>query len=221
MIRYEETLAAECLFTSLGTLVKPGPFDVDEENRKVISLIIAWACNDPGFLASPLIKNTASLEKGLTLMGNVGSGKSLLMTALSYATRQFEGEYDKYFYIEYCDKIEHSYSRKGPESIDYLLQKRKASKNNNILLDELGYEKPVKWFGNDKKEVLEDIIMARTRMWESDGIYTHYTTNLKQTEIEARYGNRAYSRIMGSTNIIVLGGAEKSKDRRQPEFIQP
>lgn len=217
MIRYEDIPVAENLILQLGKECRIKPYCIDDENRDVIALLIAWACNDPAFEKSPLIKNEASLNKSLLLAGNVGSGKSLIMYCLGLITQRFPKEYNKKYITRYSYKIENEYTKKGPESL-FSLQNVHRSGNvpNNLLIDELGYENPVKWFGNDKKEILADVIMHRDQIWNSHGIQTHFTTNLTMDELKEKYGERVESRLTGMCNIIYLGTKPDSIDRRKP-----
>lgn len=188
-------------------------------NQPVIELVVAWMCNDPGFLKSPLIQNQPSLTKGLGFIGNPGTGKSLLMKAMAVASKRlFDKEYAKRFTVKYCDAIEVEYSHAGPDSITKYRNQKADGFLNSIALDELGYESPVKWFGNDKKEVLSDVIMVRDRLFTDHGIYTHFTSNLGMDELAERYGDRADSRLYGMCNIIYLGEKAEAIDYRKYKF---
>lgn len=176
-------------------------------------------CNDPGFEKSPLIINQPSLSKGIGLIGNPGSGKSLILKAMSAASKRFfDKEYKKRFNIKYCDVIELEYSHAGPDSITKYRNQKAEGFPNSIVLDELGYEDPVKWFGNDRKEVLSNVIMVRDRLYTDHGIFTHFTSNLGMEELGERYGDRADSRLYGMCNIIYLGEKADAIDYRKYKF---
>lgn len=194
-------------------------YNIDKDNQPIIELIIAWMCNDPTFCKSKLIKNEPSLSKGICLLGNPGSGKSLLIKAMSVASKKFfDKDYIKRFDVKYCDAIELEYHKVGPESMDKYRNKIWGGQKNNLAFDELGYEDTVKRYGNEAKEVMADVLMVRDRLFTDHGLFTHFTSNLHIDNITERYGDRADSRLNGMCNIIYLGSKQDSIDYRKYKF---
>ena len=68
-----------------------------------------------------------------------------------------------------------------------------------LFIDDIGYESIHNEFGN-KNDVISNLIAERYEK----GLLTHFTTNMKESEIIDRYGAYIYSRICEMCNIVVL-----------------
>jgi len=74
----------------------------------------------------------------------------------------------------------------------------------HLVIDDIGAE-------IDTQAIIH-IINHREKLWKNNGLLTFYTSNLKnREELEAKYGTRIKSRILGQCNTIKLTGP----DRRQ------
>ena len=74
----------------------------------------------------------------------------------------------------------------------------------HLVIDDIGTE--------TDKQVINTIVARREKLWKNNGILTFYTSNLKnRDELEAKYGTRIKSRLLGQCNFIKLTG----KDRRE------
>ncbi|HTB32825.1 MAG TPA: AAA family ATPase [Bacteroidia bacterium] len=164
--------------------------DVDENNDEVIKMLSAYFANDvffetlgPGF----------SLEKGLFISGNIGCGKTMLMTLL-------KENYKCNYWIKNCREIVSNYAREGEISLQrYLVEERFNPRKYNRCFDDLGTEPDKKYYGSDMNVMLE-ILLKR---YEKGEYYrTHVTTNLTATELKERYGPRLTSRFKEMFNFI-------------------
>lgn len=206
---YDQSVAMEAMMHHLYSMVTIPPYVVNDQNREVISLVVAWACNGKSFEHSPLVINRPSLRKGITLAGNVGGGKSIIMSALGFVGQYFGPEYEKRFVSKFCQAIATGYKKKGPDFLEHLY------KPNNFLFDELGYEKEQQNYEKEPVEVMADVIMYRDMLWNSHGTFSLYTTNLSPEQLKAKYGERAYSRLLGHTNLVYMGADENYIDWRK------
>ncbi|MFN8291610.1 MAG: hypothetical protein U0U70_15240 [Chitinophagaceae bacterium] len=177
-------------------------YEIDENVKAAFRGLCLYFSNDTRFET----EGYGKLNKGLFLSGNVGTGKTLLMTAFKMNER-------KPFTIVSTDKVSFNYEIDGPESL------LKYSPNDMIpplysrafCFDDIGSESvPTVHMGN-RINVMERIILSRYEK-RIPFPYTHFTTNLVDGEaIESLYGKRVRSRIREMTNLIVIPG----NDRRQ------
>lgn len=167
-------------------------YDVDEENKNVINNFIYYFNGDPVF--------NGDLEKGLLTKGNVGSGKSLLL-------KIFNAICLRWFITHDARHAEREYGLHGYEYLKSL------TSNQDMAFNDLGAEANVKNYGNEVN-VMAEVIQDRYDIWLKYGAVTHFTTNLTNTEIKNRYGDRCLSRLTEMCNFIVLGVGPNSKDRR-------
>jgi DNA replication protein DnaC len=180
-------------------------FVIDEENRVVVNHLAKYFSNDTDFN-----KGEFSLQKGIMIMGNVGTGKSWLMAF-------FQKNKKRCFTIQSCNQI----------SDDYLIYKEDTEriystpiekplhdtavffqKHIGYCFDDLGTEQLKNSFGN-KKDVMADILFSVYN--KKDYTKFHVTTNLNKQDLEERYGSRLFSRFNEMFNIFIYDG----KDRRK------
>lgn len=190
-------------------------YKIIEENLPVIEMLILYICNDPAFEQLPVsnhLRTQPSLSKGICLMGNSGSGKTLIMQILSRIKMP-----GNIFEIVFTDMILQEYKKQD----DYLMQKyykefidKDRTRPKEICFDEFGYEQQFKDFGSQVPFYL-DIIVKRNRSWVSHGIKTHFTTNFNRKKVEEYYGYRSLRRIEEMCNIINLGTGEVYTDWRK------
>jgi DNA replication protein DnaC len=141
------------------------------------------------------------LNKSIAIIGKTGSGKSITMEIL----RQFINiDQIKYlrggkfapliFTIISAKQMVGEYSKFGYPIID------KYSNIANLCIDDLGSENlKVNHFGSSVN-VIEELIENRYLK----SLFTHYTSNLKLDKVREMYGDRVYSRINHSCNIIIM-----------------
>lgn len=190
----------------------PG-FDVDDENHSVIDALLRYFIRDPAFETLPDLKSP-SLNKGILIAGNSGSGKSILLRIMREC--RFPGTW---FGEQMCRQISQRFAKGGFASIEtfgskavrYEFGKKKCSV---MLFDDLGAEQTVQYFGQ-KQNVMAEILLDRYDHFLKHGLITHLTTNLDRDAVEERYGNRVLSRMYQQFNFISLGADENATDRRK------
>lgn len=193
---------------------KPG-FELDQENEQTIEALLLYFSNSPKFLELDFVKKPR-LEKGVAILGNVGSGKSLIMEAFSLC--RLEGNS---FNFQFVPEVVEKYNTAGSSGIKYLAegcvkvpQGGGERLKLHACLDDCGTEPIGKHYGT-KLNVVEHILLARYRKWISHGVKTHLTSNQDRADIENDYTNRVASRLYQMCNVLYLGESASSKDRRE------
>lgn len=184
-------------------------YAIDEENVDIVKALIYYFSGNPEFENCNIVKNGASLDKGLMICGNVGSGKTLLMRILNEC---FVSAY-KYSIVP-CDMITDIVRKDGISAMEKYQKPTRGDYTNVICFDDLGIEGRAKYYG-DSINPMYDLIIKRYRLFTDSGIRTHFTTNLTMQELEQVYDVRTASRLNEMCNVIVLGGKAASKDRRK------
>lgn len=136
-------------------------------------------------------------KKGLLVMGNTGTGKTILMQTITTSPL---GKYE----IVSCKDIA-DYAVNGKDSIERYYWG--DSSGDGKCYDDLGVEKIVQeQYQKSQYEVMTDIIA--TRYDKVPHYLTRITTNLNAEQLEQRYGSRVRSRLREMCNIITLTGKD-------------
>lgn len=183
-------------------------FKIDDENKQQVINLCLYFAGDPKFEATAGM----SLSKGLMLMGNVGVGKTHMMSFF------FQNQHESYVMAN-CRTIADKWVNQEEGIIERYSQPIKCATNSNpfgavelgVCFDDLGTEvSPSKAYGQEKN-VLSEILMNR---YENRIPYnlTHITTNLSAGDLEAKYGIRVRDRLREMCNLITFD--KKAKSRR-------
>lgn len=163
---------------------------LNNENKYIIGQVALWYANDARF--------KGDLLKGLSIRGNVGTGKTVLVKALIHIMMVYERVNAKFIYS--TDLTELYIQQRGVE-IDMLKQRK------YLIIDDLGVENvETKVWGNSK-EPFNDVFEYRHR----NNLTTIITTNLTPQKIGDDYGIRIRDRFRESFNDLVLDGESLRK----------
>ena len=178
------------------TIVDPG-FIVDDDNIEVATALAAWLARQP--------HESIDVNKGLLIIGNVGTGKTLLLKAVRGAMYH---AYRMQFGIRSCGQLVRDYTENGYEGIETWMSA------SHVCFDDLGTESEGVHYGK-RTNVMSEIIEARyERLNSGQKCWTHLTTNLGTDGLRDKYGARAFSRLRHMCNLLDLGASEKATDRR-------
>ncbi len=156
-------------------------FEVDDNNKEIINQLYFWLTRDDRF--------DGDFEKGIMLIGAIGSGKTVIMDAFCHV---IEVMARKIF-----EKIQSSYT--STISIDGLTTYYKRP----IFIDDIGKEPlQINNYGSEMRP-FEDLLDNRYR---NKGI-TFGTSNLKLEDMP--YIGHTKDRIKQMFNIIVLPGKSR------------
>jgi len=202
-IKFLKILNKICLENSHG---KKG-LVLDPEIENVIDLICMYYNKEIEF------ENKGySLNKGIWLCGNFGTGKTLIMLAYKELVKTNVGfkscvEMNGAF----LKKDEFTNQRAGFDGIKAFTNKEDKVQR---IFDDLGEEETTLNDYGNKICVMAHILSERYKSFKS-GCITHITTNLTKKEISEVYGGRIESRVMEMFNIITLGSKITSTDYRK------
>jgi len=182
----------------LDTIVNPC-YIIDSENKQQLNDLTNYFTGVTGRL---------DLTKGIFLVGNPGSGKTILMEVFSKLIRNLPTA----FKIIDCPKASTIFSEYGSAQI--------KEWSGNWLFDDLGQESISAHFG-DKRELMHDIVFEKYNQWRRLGIITHFTSNFGKEDLTKRYGEHFYSRLNQMCNVVLLGAAASSVDRRRMTTPNP
>lgn len=180
-----------------------GEFIVNNENKDILTtLFYYFTANDTEFKKEALktVKNKPSLNKGILLIGNMGSGKTQILDIFKQLKWQSFSRCTVYDVVE-------AFEKNGEKGLDIFFR-------GNRFFDELGAERQAAFYGT-KEDVLTRILEKRYSSFRDLGLKTHVTTNLSQKQIANRYGQRLEGRILEMFNIIYLGGSTDYTDFRK------
>lgn len=138
-------------------------------------------------------------SKGLLLMGTSGTGKTFALQLLS-------GIFEISFVT--AAELARIFSIDGDGGFwTYIEQYRK----NALIIDDVGAERETKHYGN--AGVIGEYMTTRYENWKYDNQYTFISTNLREKDFIARYGQRLWSRLNEMCFIIAVTGRDRRLEK--------
>lgn len=189
-------------------------FEVDDNNRDVLRFLLYYFNNCP--LAEEVFPNKPyKLHNNLLIMGNVGTGKTMLMQIFSEYLRAtknpnfFENvsvtQMTNYFTMH--NNIDR-YTYNEENNVGF------QSKPVNICLNDIGVENRP-FYGIDTRTIVEDFLHARNEIWTMTAIdqrkFAHLTTNLDLKKLKETFSDD-FGRLVDrfkTYNLIVLKGESR------------
>jgi DNA replication protein DnaC len=170
---------------------------ITEDSYEILhKYLCLYFARDERFKKAKLVKNTASLDKGMLIHGTYGYGKTSLMKTFKNLNIPNNG-----FGYRSCYEVKEMLEDRNKKIADV-----KSLYTTPMMFDELGKES--KSFG---VELMVDVLARRYDVFKEKGIKTHITTNLTPYEIGRRYGRHIESRLKEMFNIIEVKGLDKRK----------
>ncbi|WP_081209191.1 P-loop NTPase family protein [Salegentibacter sediminis] len=176
----------------------PG-FLITDENHQIIFSIFRYFLLQPDFNEFGIIKNKATLEKGLLVYGDYGVGKTTLFDAIHNIGR---------IILEHTRSTQLWFPRISTVHLltrYYESQRDKTSNfklgnyyHGKLYLDDLGKEDKA----YNREEIIGKLLFERHRR----KLKTFVTTNENPSAITARYGNHIGDRLPEMFNIIKWEG---------------
>ncbi len=143
---------------------------------------------------------TNTRDKGLLLMGDVGRGKSVIITGIIPVLLRIKNRYTRVIHSQELtkpipDAIVYGYGQRPDTNLDYLI------KTPFPIIDEVGVESQVNDYG-ERSEGFNLVINASERYHRPLFI----TTNLTAEQLLERYGERTVDRLQHLCRIIEFKG---------------
>jgi hypothetical protein len=176
-----------------------GGFDITEENKPVINTLFYYFTKHPNFYKTKIVKNEPSLDKGILLIGNTGSGKTTILDIFKALKWQGFRKFSTYDIVE-------DFEKEGEKGITTYFK-------GNIFFDDLGAEELAHFYGK-RENVGTRLLEKRYNSYIREGLKTHVTTNCTLPKLVEKYGFRVEGRIYEMFNIIYLGNKANSIDYR-------
>lgn len=189
-------------------MVVPG-FVADASNIPLLNLLYLYTARDVQFE-----QEGYSLDKGLLLYGNVGSGKTDLLRSVQRAFWAIKSPMS-FAYVNMNSVVE-DFGELGFSTMNQYERK-------NWMFDELGQvDKELVGNYSNKINAAENIILKRYEQFRY-GYLSHFTTNLSRQEIQSHYDGRVWSRLQEMCNMIRVVGPDRRPDAqpKRPQLHRP
>lgn len=175
-----------------------GEYKFDDNNTEAITEICKYFALDPTF--------QGDLTKGILLVGNVGTGKTLICEIIKAMFAECITNLGNGKIMEIYDatSIADAYADDSAACKDI---RYKLHNYGIICIDDIGTEKAVvKSYGTEKLP-LQDVLASRYRNRK----LTFATSNLSPSEIKDKYDERIGDRCKQMFNVIVLDGKSRRR----------
>jgi len=190
-----------------------GKFKLDEHNEPVFNILCHYFSGNKEFvsLAEAMGVKNPSLDKGIFLAGNYGTGKTWLMSLFRKNNRRV-------YHVHHAKELAIEYKKGGDEAIEHYKHKIKNAFNDPVVfyqqysglcIEDIGAEDLKGHFG-DKSLVVGDIIEGRY-INECLVGWFHGTTNFTSAQLKEYYSGRVLSRLRESVNLIEVTGPDRRK----------
>ncbi len=184
-------------------------FKFTENNKPIYKLLLQYFTGNPEFEKQSMSGSemSGSLNKGLLLIGSVGSGKTFAMsTVFKIYTSQYlrSNSYQIYKY----GNMKHDYGLNGMEALSEFGKIESSTggiqRNDTkvVLVDDfLSNGTTVSYYGN-KIEFADELIDSRYEAFKQSRKLTHFTTNVYANKMKEVLDERSISRLLEMCNII-------------------
>ncbi|MRT92388.1 hypothetical protein [Ancylomarina sp. 16SWW S1-10-2] len=164
-------------------------FIFDESNKNAIQQLYYYLVGSSHF--------NGDLQKGVLLLGSVGSGKTIIMET-------FCGLFNA---ISFQKKIKSIKARELWQTVKGLPEQFKYFEKRPLYIDDIGKEpKMVKNFGNEINPMAE-----LTSLRYDQGAFTFATGNYSLETLKKFYGETITDRMKEMFNIMILPGGSRRK----------
>ena len=188
-------------------------FEIDDNNRDVLRFLLYYF-NDCDLAESVFPDKHYKLHNNLLIMGNVGTGKTMLMQIFSEYLRVTKNP--NYFHNVSVTQMTNYFTIHN--NIDRYTYNEESGgfdgKPFNVCLNDIGVENRP-FYGIDTRTIVEDFLHARNEIWTQTAIerrkFAHLTTNLTIKQLKETFTDD-FGRLIdrfNTYNIIKLTGESR------------
>ena len=182
-------------------------FELTPEVRDAMGLMLRYFTGSNVFIEKYneiYDTDSASLSKGLMIVGIPGVGKSVLFKIFKEYTAN--GIKKNSFKFTTSSEIMKAVDTHGVEEIDKYVINPNLNKPFPLYIDDIaGNNEDVNSFGT-KFNVMEQLITDRYVHFQRIGVLTHVSTNLLPTQMSKIYDARIIDRMREMFNVIEIKG---------------
>ena len=182
-------------------------FIVRNSNKHILRLLLLYFTGNPVFETElkDITGIAGSFNKGIMLIGGVGTGKTLIFKIFKEYTKML---HVNSFQVHYANEIIAKVRKDGSEVLNTYGDNVISGRPDPIrcYIDDIAARNEnVKDYGNDL-EVIKDILDTRYNVSQRYGTLTHISSNKYPSEMKNVYGVRIVDRMKEMFNIIELSG---------------
>lgn len=176
---------------------------IDDNNKEIFKQLLLYFTGNDDF--------NGSLKKGIMLVGDTGTGKSLIFRIFKQYTMHVLRKNS--FQLHTCIDIIDNVNVSGISYLDIFSHNKQGNKPYPITcyIDDIASKnEKVKHYGTDIN-VIEQLLSLRYNVFEKYNKLTHVTTNLFPKQLKNVYDDRITSRMSEMFNVIELKGKDYRK----------
>nr|DAS12421.1 MAG TPA: replicative helicase [Bacteriophage sp.] len=187
-------------------------FQIDEHNKDVLRFL-TYYFNGCKLAESVFPNENYKIHKNLLIIGNPGTGKTMLMQIFSEYLKATKNE--NYFANISVTQLMNYYKIHGHiDKYTYNEQINDKSFDGspiNVCMNDLGLiTEQQKSFGTVLSQVTDEFLFARYEIYQQSGKRYHITSNLNVKDLKERFEERLIDRFK-SFNVIELKGASRRR----------
>jgi predicted ATPase len=182
----------------------------DESNKCIYFDLLDYFNGSENF-----VKKGYSLEKGILLIGGIGTGKTSIME--HFKKYCFYTNNQNTFRIEESRIINREFVKNGFVGLEKYSTNPEYTEHGNIIpavfnlcIDDLALEREQEANYGNKIDVMSELIGDRYKLLKK-GKFTHATSNLSVDSLREKYKDRISDRFKEMFNILILDGKSRRK----------
>lgn len=185
-------------------------FVVDDNNRDILRFLLYYfnGCQK----AEEVFPNRGyKLHKHIMLMGEVGTGKTLLMQIFSEYLH-YTNNPRAFYNLSVTQMVNYYTLHNNLDRYTYYEEENRGFQCTpvNICLNDIGTDS-ITFFGMDTKLLTNQFLHARNEIWVHYHKYAHVTTNLTMEQLKEEYKD-GFGRLVDrfkTYNIVPVGGKSR------------
>lgn len=185
-------------------------FVVDDYNRDILRFMLYYFNGCPK-AEEVFPERNYKLHKNLMLMGEVGTGKTLLMQIFAEYLH-YTNNPREFYNLSVTQMVNYYTLHNNLDRYTYYEEENKGFQCTpvNICLNDIGTDS-ITFFGMDTKLLTNQFLHARNEIWVHYHRYAHVTTNLTLPQLKEEYKD-GFGRLVDrfkTYNIVPLGGTSR------------